>query len=79
MTTALAIALRKAAEMQGRRTRNVVLPLLAVHGGVGRRAAAEAPVTLRPISVLRPEQDTAQTVHEFVLEQFPAPARKLAR
>jgi len=79
MSTLLSTALRLAAAMQGRRVRNVVLPMPELRAGAGRRAAVDAPLNARPISILRPERDTAASVHDFVLEQFPASARRLAR
>jgi hypothetical protein len=80
MTTLLSIALRRAAEMQGRRVRNVVIPAAEpVRPGVGRRAAADAPLNLRPISISRPAAETAQSLREGVLDCFTRPARRLAR
>lgn len=57
----------------------VILVFPAVHAGVARRAAIAAPATARSISIVAPRPDTAQTVHEFSLEQFPPAARRLAR
>jgi len=80
MTTALALAFRRAAEMQARTSRSVVVPAAEpVHPGVARRHAVDAPLNVRPISILRPVPETAQDVHEECLLCFPAAARRLAR
>ena len=79
MTPALAHALRRAAELQQRHRRVPLAPAQPVRQGIARRAAEDVPYTPRPISVLRPVAEDAQQLREFVLEQFPLAAARLAR
>lgn len=80
MSRALTQAFARALELQRKSSvRPVVLPREVVRHGVARRAAADAPLNVRPIVILAPVADTAQTVHDFALEQFPVQAQRLAR
>jgi hypothetical protein len=73
MSPALAHALRQANELQRRkpRVRPIVLPPPEVlRKGLSRRPAEQVPVTLRPISVLRPLAETDEQLRAGVIEIF---------
>jgi hypothetical protein len=78
---AMKLRLRQALEAAfaaGPRVHNVRLASEPLRAGVNRRPAASAAVTLAPISVAAPRPQTDADVHEFVLQQFPPMARRLA-
>jgi len=78
MSPALARAWDAARRAQ--RTRPVALPAAEpVRQGLGRRPAKVVPFSPRPVTVLAPHPETPGELHEFVLEQFPPSARRLAR
>jgi hypothetical protein len=79
LSPALASALRRAAEEQARHRRVPLAPAQVVRKGIARRAADQVPFTQRPISILRPVPEDPIELREFVLQQFPPPARRLAR
>jgi hypothetical protein len=79
MSPALASAFRLAQQVASR-PRRVVLPAPEqLRAGLARRPAEQVPVTLQPISILRPVPEDPLELREFVLLQFPPAARRLAR
>jgi hypothetical protein len=57
----------------------VLPPTVPLRAGLSRRPAEQVPVTLQPISILRPVPEDPIELREFCLLQFPPPARRLAR
>ena len=73
-------ALARAFEHAQHEQRRVVLPRPeVVRKGIARRPAAVVPFSPRPVAILAPHAETPTEVHEFVLQQFPPAAQRLAR